>query len=101
MEVWGLAALQVGNLEVAEEAFLEALAHDSGSVRAALGLQVLCEIQERNEEARQYAELARRFWKHAEVRSFDAELAGIRQRSRMAAAAATTTRESTTEAIGR
>ena len=34
-----------GKLDVAEEAFLEALAHDPGSVRAALGLQVLCERQ--------------------------------------------------------
>jgi tetratricopeptide (TPR) repeat protein len=78
MEVWGLAGLRAGKPEVAEEAFLEALAHDSGSLRAALGLQVLCEQLGRADEARQYADLARRYWKHAEVRSFDAELAAIR-----------------------
>jgi hypothetical protein len=78
MEQWGLAALRVGNHAVAEEAFLEALAHDSGSVRAAMGLQVLCERQGRDGEARHYAELARRFWKHAEVGVFDAQFAAIR-----------------------
>src|SRR5262249_7455574 len=40
MEAWGVGALQADRAEVAEEAFLEALAHDPGSVRAALGLQV-------------------------------------------------------------
>jgi tetratricopeptide (TPR) repeat protein len=79
MEVWGLAALLAGKPETAEEAFLEALAHDSGSLKAALGLQVLCEQLGRSDEARQYADLARRYWKHAEVRSFDAELAAIRK----------------------
>src|SRR5262249_30442597 len=45
MEAWGLAALRARQETMAEEAFLEALAHDPGSVRAALGLQVLCERQ--------------------------------------------------------
>ena len=31
MEAWGIGALDAGNKDVAEEAFLEALAHDSGS----------------------------------------------------------------------
>ncbi len=79
MEVWGIAALQTGKAEIAEEAFLEALAHDPGSVRAALGLQVLCERQGRTEEAVQYAALGRRCWRRAEVQSFDAELAALRQ----------------------
>jgi hypothetical protein len=78
MEAWGIAALHCGKTEVAEEAFLEALAHDPGSVRAALGLQVLCERQGRVEECGRYAELARRCWRHAEVQSFDAELAYLR-----------------------
>ena len=78
MEAWGIAALRAGRLDVAEEAFLEALAHDAGSVRGAMGMQVLCERQGRHEEARHFGELARRYWKHAEVRSFDAELTAIR-----------------------
>ncbi len=71
MEVWGQAALAAGRLDVAEEAFLEALAHDAGSARAALGLQAVCERQGRGDEAARYAALARRCWRHAEVRHFD------------------------------
>src|SRR5262249_6112207 len=78
MEVWGLAALRSGKLDVAEEAFLEALAHDSGSIRGALGLQVLCDQQGRYEEAKRYADMAHRFWKHAEGTAFDAESTAIR-----------------------
>jgi tetratricopeptide (TPR) repeat protein len=79
MEAWGVAALQTGKADIAEEAFLEALAHDPGSVRAALGLQVLCERQGRTEEAVRYGDLARRCWRRAEVHSFDAELALLRR----------------------
>jgi tetratricopeptide (TPR) repeat protein len=79
MEIWGMSALQGGKSEVAEEAFLEALAHDPGSVRGALGMQVLCEQQGRAEEARRYAELAHRAWRRAEVRSLDAELVALRK----------------------
>ncbi len=71
MEQWGSAALACGKLDVAEEAFLEALAHDAGSARAALGMQAVCERQGRAEEAARYAALARRCWRHAEVRHFD------------------------------
>src|SRR5207237_4249047 len=71
MEVWGQAALAANRLDVAEEAFLEALAHDAGSAKAAMGLQTLCERQGRTDEAARYAALARRFWRHAEVRHFD------------------------------
>jgi tetratricopeptide (TPR) repeat protein len=71
MEVWGQAALAANRLDVAEEAFLEALAHDAGSAKAAMGLQMLCERQGRGDEATRYAMLARRFWRHAEVRHFD------------------------------
>src|SRR5262249_54853127 len=42
MEKWGIAALRANQLAVAEEAFLEALAHDTGSARGALGMQVVC-----------------------------------------------------------
>jgi tetratricopeptide (TPR) repeat protein len=73
MEEWGAAALRCHKDAVAEEALLEALAHDPGSVRGALGLQVLCERQGRTEEAQRYSEIARRCWGRAEVRSLDAE----------------------------
>jgi hypothetical protein len=79
MEVWGTAALQCGKHAVAEEAFLEALAHDPGSVRGALGMQVLCERQGRTEEAERFAELARRCWRRAEVQNLYAELAMMRE----------------------
>ena len=66
MEAWGIAALDAGNAEAAEEAFLESLAHDAGCFHAALGLQVLCEYQGRGEEAARYADLAQRAWRHAD-----------------------------------
>ena len=79
MEEWGIAALQAGKNDVAEEAFLEALAHDAGSARGALGLQVLCERQNRSEEAVRYAELARRFWRRAAPQALENELAAMRR----------------------
>jgi tetratricopeptide (TPR) repeat protein len=78
MEAWGIAALKAHREEVAEEAFLEALAHDPGSVRAALGLQVLCENQRRSEEAVRYAALAHKCWAKADSGRLDAELAAMR-----------------------
>src|SRR5439155_13759971 len=70
MEVWGLTALEVGRWNVAEEGLLEALAHDPGSVRAALGLETLCRRLNRPEEAQRYAELAKRFWRKADPDAF-------------------------------
>jgi tetratricopeptide (TPR) repeat protein len=78
MESWGIAALQGGKLDVAEEAFHEALAHDPGSVRAALGMQVLCERQGRAEEVERFASLARRCWNRADSGCLEKELAAIR-----------------------
>ncbi len=78
METWGIAALQSGREAVAEEAFLESLAHDAGSVRAALGMQVLCEHQGRTEEARRFADLAHRCWNRAAPESLTAELTALR-----------------------
>ncbi len=78
MEIWGTEALHGGRLDVAEEAFLEALAHDPASVRGALGMQVLCERQGRGEEARRFAELARKCWSRADSADFEAELAAMR-----------------------
>ena len=65
MEAWGIGALDAGNAEVAEEAFLEALAHDTGSVRAAVGMEALCHRVGRNDEARKFAALADRLWSKA------------------------------------
>ena len=79
MEAWGTGALHAGKDEVAEEALLEALAHDPGSVRAALGMQVLCERQGRGDEAQRYAKLAHRCWARADLGALDAELAGTRK----------------------
>ena len=62
VDTWGIAALKSGEDKVAEFAFLEALTHDSGSARAALGMQILCERQGRDEEARRYRDRARRIW---------------------------------------
>jgi Tfp pilus assembly protein PilF len=78
METWGIAALQAGREAVAEEAFLESLAHDAGSVRAALGMQVLCEQQGRTEEAQRFAAVARRCWNRATAESLMTELDALR-----------------------
>jgi tetratricopeptide (TPR) repeat protein len=78
MEAWGAGALAASKLDVAEEAFHEALAHDPGSVRAALGMQVVCERQGRVEESERYAALARRCWSRADPSSLQTELASLR-----------------------
>lgn len=79
METWGLGALQAGRLDVAEEAFLEALAHDAGSVRGALGMVVVCRKQGREEEALRFAEVAQRCWSRADPGALQAELEALRQ----------------------
>ncbi len=78
MEAWGDAALKAGRLDVAEEAFLEALAHDWGSVHGALGMQVVCEREGRSEEALRFAELAARYWRRADAGCLQIELADKR-----------------------
>jgi len=70
MEAWGLAALGAGRWSDAEEGLLEALAHDPGSVRAALGLEALCRRQSRTPEAERYLALAKKFWRKADLESF-------------------------------
>jgi hypothetical protein len=60
-----------------------------------MAMQILCETQGRADEAKQYGELAHRFWKNAEVQTFDAELAAVRQRFGIVAAAKPTTSEGT------
>jgi tetratricopeptide (TPR) repeat protein len=78
METWGITALALGKLDVAEEAFHEALAHDPGSVRAALGMQVVCERSGRLEEAERFAALARRCWNRADAGRLQSELSALR-----------------------
>ena len=78
MEAWGTGALAAGKLDVADEAFHEALAHDPGSVRAALGMQVVCERQGRGEERERYAALAGRCWSKADPGLLQIELSGLR-----------------------
>lgn len=78
MEYWGIGALKANRLAVAEEAFLEALAHDAGSVRGALGMYVVCERQGRSEEAERFAALAQRCWRKADPGSIQAELEYLR-----------------------
>ncbi len=80
MECWGVEALKAGKLDVAEEAFLEALAHDAGCVRGALGMQILCERQGRSEEAARFAELAARCWRKADPGRLDKERQAMRER---------------------
>ncbi len=70
MESWGVAALEAGSVADAEEAFQEALAHDAGSVRGALGLWALCERLGRTEEADRYLKLAHRVWAKADPKDF-------------------------------
>lgn len=72
MEQWGIGALEAGNATAAEEAFLEALAHDSGSVRGALGMQALCSRLGRTEEAARFGQVAERCWAKADKKSFEA-----------------------------
>jgi tetratricopeptide (TPR) repeat protein len=78
MEAWGLAALGCHRYEIAEEALLEALAHDPGCFHAALGLQVLCEKFGRGEEAVRYGELAQRCWRKAAPSDRERELQALR-----------------------
>lgn len=79
METWGIAALKSGQHKTAELAFLEALTHDTGSARGALGMQVLCERQGRTDEAQRFGERARRLWQRADAGVLDGELAWLRQ----------------------
>jgi Tetratricopeptide repeat len=79
IDTWGLAALKSGQDKVAEFAFLEALTHESGSARAALGMQILCERQGRDEEARRYRDRARRIWQWSDPGVLDAELSYLRE----------------------
>jgi tetratricopeptide (TPR) repeat protein len=78
MEGWGVGALRANKMEAAEEGFLEALAHDPGSARGALGMQVVCERQGRTQEAARFAAVARKAWRKADSGVLEAELAWLR-----------------------
>jgi hypothetical protein len=78
MEYWGIGALRANRLDVAEEAFLEALAHDAGSVKGALGMLIVCERQGRSEEMSRFADLAQRCWRKADPGLIHAELDYLR-----------------------
>ena len=78
MEYWGIGALRANRLAVAEEAFLEALAHDAGSVRGAVGMMVVCERMGRTEEMNRFAELAQRCWRKADAGLIQSELEYMR-----------------------
>jgi tetratricopeptide (TPR) repeat protein len=71
METWGVAALEAGHATDAEEAFQEALAHDAGSVRGALGLWALCDRLGRADEAGRYLKLAQRLWAKSGTKDFE------------------------------
>ncbi len=76
MERWGQCALEGNKLAEAEEAFLEALAHDPGSVIGALGLEEICRRQGRQGEMVRYRDLANKNW----VRAQPSDLAKLRQK---------------------
>ena len=81
MEVWGIGALEGGSASEAEEAFQEALAHDAGSVRGALGLWALCDRLGRTEEAYRYLKVAQKAWAKAEPKDFESLKADMGKRA--------------------
>jgi hypothetical protein len=86
MEYWGIGALKANRLAVAEEAFLEALAHDAGSVRGAIGMMVVCERMGRTEEMNRFAELAQRCWRKADAGLIQAEFEYMRNLGQVSSA---------------
>ena len=90
MEAWGIGALDAGNAAVAEEAFLESLAHDAGSAKAALGMEALCRRLGRGDEATKFGTLAQRLWAKADSKDFEALRADMNGRAGHINAAATT-----------
>lgn len=88
MEMWGTAALEGGSATEAEEAFQEALAHDAGSVRGALGLWALCERTGRTDEAYRFLKVAQRAWAKADPKDFEMLKADTAKRATKIPAAA-------------
>ncbi len=79
MLIWGKEALRAGRFDVAEEAFLEAIAHDPGNVYGCLGMQAICEVQDRKSEAKRFAEIAKRSWAKASSIHLQAERNAMRE----------------------
>lgn len=71
MEAWGVGGLEAGDATQAAEAFQEALAHDTGSVRGALGMWAVCERLGQIDVAERYLKVARRCWARADSRDFE------------------------------
>lgn len=71
MEAWGVAALEAGLAAQADDAFQEALAHDAGSVRGALGMWALAQRLGKPDEAARYLKVARRCWAKADAKDFE------------------------------
>lgn len=78
MERWGMCALEGNRMPEAEEAFLEAMAHDPGSVIGALGLEEICRRQGRTSEMNRYRDLANKNWSRAQP----SDLMRLRQKIR-------------------
>ncbi|MHB2019568.1 MAG: hypothetical protein ACYCW6_21705 [Candidatus Xenobia bacterium] len=77
-EVYGEEALRHHRLDEAEFAFSESLAHDHGSIVAALGMQVVEEARGNKELAASYAARAADMWKHADPGSLQRQLDRLR-----------------------
>lgn len=63
----------------AEEAFLEALAHEHGSIIGALGLQVVAEQRGQSDLAAHYAARATAIWKDADPEALPRQLERLRK----------------------
>jgi tetratricopeptide (TPR) repeat protein len=94
MEAWGIGALDAGDAAAAEEAFLESLAHDAGSVKAAVGMEVLCTRLGRSDEAKTFAALANRLWAKADPKDLAALRAELSRRASRVPATSTTAADS-------
>jgi tetratricopeptide (TPR) repeat protein len=78
LEVWGESALRARRWDEAEEAFLEALAHEHGSIIGALGMQVVWEKRGKPELAAPYAARAASIWKDADSGALERQLTRLR-----------------------
>lgn len=79
LEVWGETALRAHRWDEAEEAFLEALAHEHGSIIGALGLQVVAEQRGQSDLAAHYAARAATIWKDADPDALPRQLERLRK----------------------
>ncbi len=89
METWGTSALEGGLANEAEEGFQEALAHDAGSVRGALGMWALCERLGRTEEATRFFKVSQKAWAKADPKDFEMLRADMARRAGKVPSAAT------------